>query len=240
MMSWAEFLGYVAARWPELLGYVAAFCTLVVYSMKTMIPLRVAGIVANCFFIGYGYFEPAYPALVLHTLLLPLNSLRLYQMIQLVRKIEAASKSDLSMDWLRPFMTRRKCRAGDVLFRKGDVATELFYTLTGRFQLEEADVAISPGEIVGELAFIAPERRRTLTFRCLEDGDLLTIGYPQIRQLYFQNPAFGFYFLQLTSSRLFRDIEKLEAALAQTRSGALVKGTNDQRSADQNFEVPVQ
>jgi len=46
---------------------------------------------------------------------------------------------------------------------------------------------------------------------------LLTIGYPQIRQLYFQNSTFGFYLLQLTSSRLFKDIKKLEAAIARAK-----------------------
>jgi CRP/FNR family transcriptional regulator, cyclic AMP receptor protein len=219
-----EFFGYAGAKWPELVGYLAAICTLIVYSMKTMIPLRVAGIAANFMFIGYGYFEPAYPALVLHSILLPLNSFRLYEMLQLTKQIEAAARSDLSMDWLKPFMSRRRCKAGDTLFRKGDVATELYYTLTGKFELEEVGIAIAPGHIVGEIAFVAPGERRTQTFRCLEDGDLLTIGYPQIRQLYFQNPTFGFYLLQLISERLFKDIEMLETALAKAKAGALAKG----------------
>lgn len=38
---------------------------------------------------------------------------------------------------------------------------------------------------------------------------------PDLRQLYFQNPKFGFYFLRLTSERLFRDIRRLEAAQGQ-------------------------
>jgi CRP/FNR family transcriptional regulator, cyclic AMP receptor protein len=224
-MHWIEVFAYLTAKWPELLGYVAAFCTLIAYSMKTMIPLRVAGIVANFFFIGYGYLVPAYPALALHILLLPLNSLRLYQMVQLTKKIEAAASSDLSMDWLKPFMSRRACKAGDILFHKGDAATELYYTLSGKYQLEEAGIEIAPGEIVGEIALVAPAGLRTQTLTCLEDGDLLTIGYPQIRQLYFQNPTFGFYFLQLTSGRLFKNIEKLEAALAQAKGSAEAKVT---------------
>lgn len=222
-MQWTEVFSYLSAKWPELLGYVAAFCTLLVFSMKTMIPLRAAGIIANCFFLGYGYFTPAYPALVLHSILLPLNSLRLYQMLQLTRKIEAAASSDLSMDWLKPFMSHRAYKAGDILFHKGDTATELYYTLSGKYQLDEARIAIAPGEIVGEIALVAPAGRRTQTLTCLEDGDLLTISYPQIRQLYFQNPTFGFYFLQLISGRLFKNIERLEAALAQARGSAGAK-----------------
>ena len=124
------------------------------------------------------------------------------------------------MDWLKPFMSHRACKAGEIMFHKGDVATELYYVLSGKYQLEEGRIAIAPGEIVGEIALVAPAGRRTQTLACLEDGDLLTIGYPQIRQLYFQNPTFGFYFLQLTSGRLFKNIEKLEAALVQAKGSA--------------------
>jgi CRP/FNR family transcriptional regulator, cyclic AMP receptor protein len=48
----------------------------------------------------------------LHAALLPLNSLRLYQMLQLVKKVKAASRGDLSMDWLKPFMSKRSAKAG--------------------------------------------------------------------------------------------------------------------------------
>jgi CRP/FNR family transcriptional regulator, cyclic AMP receptor protein len=222
-MHWSDLFAYLIAKWPELLGYVAASCTLVAYSMRTMIPLRIAGITANFLFIGFGYLEPSYPTLVLHTLLLPLNSLRLYQMVQLTKKIEAAASGDLSMNWLKPFMTDQACKAGDILFRRGDVATELYYTLSGKYQLEETGITIPSGEIVGEIAFVMPGEHRTQTLKCLEDGHLLTIGYPQVRQLYFQNPTFGFYFLQLTSGRLFKNIEKLEAALAQAKASAEAK-----------------
>jgi len=47
---------------------------------------------------------------------------------------------------------------------------------------------------------------------------LLTIGYPQVKQLYYQNPEFGFYFLQLMSQRLFQDIARLERSLADASS----------------------
>jgi CRP/FNR family transcriptional regulator, cyclic AMP receptor protein len=140
-------------------------------------------------------------------------------MIRLMNKIETATNSDLSMNWLKPFMTKRMCEAGDVLFWKGDIATELYFTLVGKFQLEDVRIAIPPGEIVGEIAFVAPEAHRTQTFECLEDGELLTIGYLQIRQLLFQNPTFGFYLLPLICGRLFKDIENLEMALAKAKAG---------------------
>ena len=46
-------------------------------------------------------------------------------------------------------------------------------------------------------------------------GELLSIAYSEVKQLYYQNPEFGFYFLRLASARLFQNIETLEKRLAQ-------------------------
>lgn len=214
---------HIDMDWAELLGYLAAACTLAACSMKTMIPLRIAGIASNCLFIIYGFFGSFYPPLFLHLILLPLNISRLYQMIRLVKKVREASRSDLSMDWLKPFMTKRRYRKGDVLFRKGDAAAEMFYTVTGRFRLNEAGIDVAPGQVFGELGLLAPDNRRTQTLECLQDGEVLTISYKSVEQLYFQNPKFGFFFLRLASERLFRDVERLEDELACQRSSAAAR-----------------
>ena len=197
----------------ELLGYTAAAVTLNTFSMKTMIPLRISGITANVLFIAYGYFGGIYPNLILHLILLPLNSFRLYQMLQLVKRVSDAGSGDLNMDWLKPFMSSRRVAAGEVLFRDGDPADRMFYVVSGGYRLVELGVDIGPGAIVGELGFVAPDRTRTQTLECTEAGEVLQITYDQLSQLYFQNPKFGFYFLRLTSQRLFHDIARLEAAL---------------------------
>lgn len=198
----------------DALGYFAALLVLATFSMKTMLPLRITGIASNCAFIAYGYATRAYPVLALHVILLPLNSLRLYQIMQLVKQVGQASRGELSIDWLKSFMTSRRCRGGEVIFRKGDIAEQMYYAVSGRYRLSEIGADIAPGEIVGEIGFIAPDKRRTPTFECVEDGELLSIGYSQVAQLYFQNPKFGFYLLQLIGERLFRDIRRLENAQA--------------------------
>jgi CRP/FNR family cyclic AMP-dependent transcriptional regulator len=213
--------GFHLPTWPIWVGYAAAATTLVTFSMRTMIPLRATGIVANVLFIIYGFFGGFYPPFVLHMILLPLNSVRLYQMLQLVTKVREASRGDLSMDWLKPFMSRRQCRKGEVLFRQGDVSTEMFYTVSGRYRLVEAGIDVPVGQTIGELGLIAPENRRTQTFECVEDGELLTIGYGSVEQLYFQNPKFGFYFLRLATQRLFQDVVRLQDQLAQKSGGAI-------------------
>jgi hypothetical protein len=199
-----------------VLGAVFAAAT---YAMQTMVPLRIAGII-NVFFILFGYFSQSYPTLFLYLLLLPLNAIRLRQMVQLVKNVKLASAGDLSMEWLKPFMTKRQYFAGDILFHKGDTADEMFFTVTGKFLLPELGIELGAGALVGELGLLAPENRRTATLECLEGGDVLTLNYDKVRELYFQNPQFGFYFLKLTSERLLQNIARLEARLENKQTAA--------------------
>jgi CRP-like cAMP-binding protein len=205
-------------RLPEIIGYFAAFLVFLTFSMKTMVPLRIVGITSNVFFIIYGYTNPAYPLLVLHLALLPLNIFRLRQILNLIAQIQQASQGDLNMNWLKAFTTTRSIAAGETLFRKGDEADALYYLMTGRYRLIELDLEMKSGEIVGELGFIAPDKARTQTLQCIESGEILKITYDQVRQLYFQNPKFGFYFMQLSARRLFENAARLERELAQCRA----------------------
>ena len=99
--------------------------------VRTIVPLRIIGIISMVFFIGYGALAGAVATFFLYLLSLPINIIRLRQMLNLVKKARLSAQGDLSMDWLRPFMTPRKYKKGDVLFHKGDVAKEMFYTVSG-------------------------------------------------------------------------------------------------------------
>lgn len=198
----------------EFAGYLAAVLVFLSFYMKTMVPLRVIGICSNCAFIAYGYLGALYPVLVLHLILLPLNCFRLQEMLRLIREVRGASRSDLSMDWLKPFTSTRKFTNGDIVFRKGDAAGAMFFVVSGRFRLEELKMDILPGQVVGELGLLALDQARTQTLACAEDGEMIYITYDQLKQLYYQNPQFGFYFMQLAAGRLFENIGRLERELA--------------------------
>jgi CRP/FNR family cyclic AMP-dependent transcriptional regulator len=196
-----------------ILGFVAGGLYIASHYMKTMVPLRICEIASNVLFVFYGYMYPSYPTLALYGVLVLLNSLRLHEMLQLVKKVRTASQGDLSMDWLKPFMHKRAYKKGDVLFRKGDHAEEMFYILTGRCRVNELDLPLLPGQLVGELGFLTPEHQRTQTIECLEDVEMLTITYDKVSELYFQNPTFGFYFLKLSSERLLQNVHRMEREL---------------------------
>ncbi len=204
--------------WVEALGWLGAALSITGSAMRTIIPLRCIGIATNMVSLTYASIMGLYPSMTVNLILLPLNGVRLYQMLRLIKKVKQASQSDLSMEWLKPFMTRRKVKTGEILFAKGDEATCMFYTLSGRYRLKEIDILLVQGQVVGEMGFMSPENKRTQTLECLEGGEVLSISYDEVRQLYFQNPEFGFYFLRLTSERLFHNMGRMEAEIARLRT----------------------
>ena len=222
----------------NILALIGAIFFVATLLMRTMVPLRVTGIISDVFFIGYGVLSGTMTTLFLYLLLLPINIFRLGQMLKLVKRARIAAQGDLSMDWLKPFMTRRQYRKGDVLFRKGDRANEMFFTVTGKFLVTELGIELPPGRLVGELGFLAPDNRRTQSLECTEDGQVLAITYDRLLEIYFQNPEFGYYFLRLSTERLLQNIARLEGIVDQYKAQAPqapnVKDTNQADEAKQD------
>jgi hypothetical protein len=206
---------------PNMCALIGAGFYAATFLMRTMVPLRVFGIISTLFFIAYGLLGGAIATFLMYLLLLPINGLRLVQMINLVKKARAAARGDLSTDWLKPFMDGRNYRKGDVLFRKGQPAGEMFLTVTGKFLVTEIGVELPPGRLVGELGFLTPNNRRTQTVECIEDGSVLTVSYDRLLEVYFQNPEFGYYFLRLSGDRLLQNIRQLEGTVEQYKAKLL-------------------
>src|ERR1700689_2374941 len=201
----------------NLLALIGAIFFVATLLTQTMVPLRVANMIGCVCFAGFGVLAGDVKTFLLYILLLPINAVRLRQMLNLVKKARAATQGDMSMEWLKPFMTERKYRKGDILFKKDDAATEMFLTVTGEFLVTEIDVKLPPGRLMGELGFLSPDNRRTATVECTQDGHVLTITYEKLLEIYFQNPQFGYYFLVLTSHRLLENIARLEGIVAQNK-----------------------
>jgi len=198
-----------------LVGVIFFVATLLT---QTMVPLRVANMIGCLFFAIFGALTGAITTFLLYLMMIPINAYRLRQMLILVKKARSATKGDTSREWLKPFMTERKYRKGDVLFRKDDAAHEMLLTVTGKFLVKEISVELPPGQLMGEFGFLTPDNRRTATIECIEDGHVLTITYEKLLEIYFQNPQFGYYFLVLTSQRLLENISRLEGIVAQEKA----------------------
>ena len=89
-------------------------------------------------------------------------------MLNLVKKARNAVRGERSMEWLKPFMTQRKYRQGEVLCRKGDAANEMFLTVSGKFLVTEFGIELPPGSPVGELGLPSSPAR------CLPGGQIHT------------------------------------------------------------------
>lgn len=202
------------------LGAAIAAAALTVTSsfVRTMVPLRWLAVCSNFGFLAYGLLHGSPVMAVLHAVLLPINMFRLREMRRLTQEVRASAESaDSSGVWLKPYMKSKRRKAGDVLFRKGDQADRLYLLASGRVEFVEIGQSVGPGKVFGEIAFFAPHGRRTLTARCAEDCTVLSINQDTVRQIYFQNPSFGFELIGLVAGRLSADIERLEQQVARAQ-----------------------
>jgi len=214
----AALAAQLADPWQRLAlvaAVVAAGLIVVSAFVKTIIPLRWLAVGSNLGFMLYGYVHPSPLILALHATLLPVNLWRVLEMQRLTRRVQSASVSDVRTGlWLQPHMRRRRMRAGSVLFRKGDLADRLYLLAEGEMELVESGRTMQTGRMFGEIAFFAPDRRRSATARCTTACIVLSIDETTFKQLYFQNPAFGLEIVRLIAGRLTEDVQRLESELS--------------------------
>jgi len=73
------------------------------------------------------------------------------------------------------------------------------------------EVTFGPGDMTGELGFISPDNHRTATLLCLDDGEVGRVSYADLKQLFFQNPKFGYFLLKLIARRMFENEARARA-----------------------------
>jgi len=200
--------------WIDFLGYAASASVLITFCMSTMVPLRIVAICSNVLFASYGAFAHIYPVLGLHIILLPVNSMRLYQILNLIKRVRAAELSEVSIESLLPLMSKRKLHAREILVRKGEKADRMFYLASGTMKIVEIGKIVGPGTLLGEMGIFARDQKRTATVECVAECEIYEISESRTKQLYFQNPSFGFAVMKVVISRLVEN-----AAVQQQAAG---------------------
>ncbi|MCP4328467.1 MAG: cyclic nucleotide-binding domain-containing protein [Alphaproteobacteria bacterium] len=190
----------------EAVGYLAAGLVFTTFCMKTMMPLRYVAITSNFAFITYGVVGGLYPILILHTILLPLNLYRLHEIRKTIRGVREAVDGDLNVQWLLPYMRKRRFAAGEVLFEKNDPAHEMFYVVSGTVRLDELGHDLGAGDLIGEIGLFAPDQMRMDSATCTTDGELLAISDQKVMELLYQNREFAFFLIRLVTGRLIHDL----------------------------------
>ena len=157
--------------------------------------------------------------MLLQAAALPLDAWRLYQMLMLVSRVRDAVRGKPSLNWLKPFMSERHYRKGDLLFAKGETADEMFYTMTGRYILVELGTEIPSGHLAGELAMLAPDNRRTATLEYIEDGTVPSITYEQVEEPYYPESDIWVLFAQTGDGAAVRQFEPAGERIAAVAGG---------------------
>lgn len=191
--------------WTSIFGYVAALAVLATFCMKTMRPLRIVALGSNVLFAIYGFYGHIYPVLALHLVLFPINLTRLFQVQRMIRRVEGAAASELSIADILPLMRRHTVHAGEPVVKKGDLADRLYYIGSGTMQIRETGFLLKAGDVFGEIGLFAPDQKRTATISASTDCELYYLAEASVRELYFQNPAFGFAILRLIVTRLLEN-----------------------------------
>jgi CRP/FNR family transcriptional regulator, cyclic AMP receptor protein len=203
----------------ELIGVAAAAASLYSAHAKTMVPLRVAAIVGN--YLGDGFQFHARNISHIH-----------------------AQRSFARIAWLatagdaEPDPRHRRCerqrherrlaaslytrpkhfKADDIMMERGEYATAAFYIVSGEVEIVEIKETFGKGTLLGEIGLFTPDGRRIMTVRCKTDVQTAIIDYDQFKELYFQNPQFGFRLLHLVVERLQRSGELLRPAVPSAAS----------------------
>jgi CRP/FNR family transcriptional regulator, cyclic AMP receptor protein len=141
--------------------------------------------------------------------------------------------SDDALRLLASILIRVHAAPGDVIFRAGDDARELYIVLSGEVELcghtkegkEHRIAMLSPGHSFGEICVLDLQRRAT-TVRVLQSSRLLVLSSKDLDALYRHDlKAYTMFILnlsrelcrrlRLTSTMLAELIEQLEARSAQ-------------------------
>ena len=113
-------------------------------------------------------------------------------------------------------MVYRSFAPGETIFRKGDVARELFLIMAGTVRLTELRIDVEQGSMIGEIGVFSPHKARIATAIAVTGVDVLAISEERVIALYNDNPEFGFYLVSLITKRLVANFEELERRVAAT------------------------
>jgi CRP/FNR family transcriptional regulator, cyclic AMP receptor protein len=216
----------MAWNWVAAIGYVGSILMFLTFFMKTMIPLRMTAIAANCVMITFTALvgKSALPILILQTCLLPLNIVRFIQMKRLITRVKAAARGDFKIEPLLPFMKHETRKDGDVLFKAGDRGDRMYFLQHGRVRLREIDKVLKDGDVFGEIGLLSADKERTATAMCEGECDLYSVTQDVVLQLFYQKPEFSFFLVRLVTKRLLDNLEDAQFDAMATMGPAATHG----------------
>jgi hypothetical protein len=193
---------------PVILFYLALVLLAVGFALPTMIWLRWLALAAGVAVIVWGLATGDYLAAILGLAIAAVNAWRLFELQRLTgvtREATAASAAPVTVDWLLPYMRPMALPKDTIVFHKGAAADAMYFVEHGRVRFEEIGVEMGKGSLFGEIGIFSHNKARTATAKCIEDCSLLQISADKVHELYYKNPNFGFFIVDLITRRLMED-----------------------------------
>jgi CRP-like cAMP-binding protein len=127
--------------------------------------------------------------------------------------------------------------SGDVLFRQGDAAVDIFLVIQGNVALEicapgigcKRILTVSDGDLLGWSPLL-PQLRLTATARALSEGSAVAINGYELTRLFEQEPRFGFEFMRRIALALAQRLNATRLQLLDVYGSQMI-GVTDERAA---------
>lgn len=193
---------------PILLSYAALLVLAVAFALPTIVQLRWLAVVGGALIVVLGLVTADYISAILGLAIVAVNVWRVMEMRRLegvTREATAASAAPVTLDWLLPYMRPVALPKDTVVFHKGEAADSMYFVSHGRVRFEEFGVEMGKGSLFGEIGIFSHDKTRTATAKCIEDCSLLKIDADKVHELYYKNPNFGFFIVDLITRRLMED-----------------------------------
>jgi hypothetical protein len=192
----------------DLVFYAALVLFLASYALPDIRWLRILGLAAGAAIAIHGVLAGDWIEVVAGLAIAAVNIWRLVEAQRLVgitREATASSAAPVTLDWLLPYMRPLALPKDTVVFHKGQAADAMYFISHGRVRFEELNVEMGKGSLFGEIGIFSHNKARTATAKCAEDCSLLQISAEQAHELYYKNPNFGFFIIDLITRRLMED-----------------------------------
>jgi CRP-like cAMP-binding protein len=107
-----------------------------------------------------------------------------------------------------PYLSLEKHQAGETLFRRGEAADRLYLVQQSTVEIPESEVALSAGDVFGEVGLFAPEGRRTASAVCATECRLLTLSGPKLVELCYQDAKLAVFLARLLAGYVYAETGK--------------------------------
>jgi methyl-accepting chemotaxis protein len=238
--------------WIDICLAALAVAMIVLLHVPSRLPLRPAiAVLAAAALAGSLWAGLAVPA-ALHAMVLLVALIRtavLRNLIRLTRTKDSAAVSlafkeprqqqAQSVDWLLPYMTSLSLAKNQHLFRAGDPSAEMFIITEGSIRIEEIDIVLGPGEMIGEIGIFSSEKARTASARCETAVELRAISARKVFEICAQSPSVGCLLMQLIIGRLNQRVTKHMAETKSVQERAEADKQRSRREVSDAFEASV-